>query len=54
MTIIAITGAASGIGRGTAERFLAAGWPVVAGVAVDKNLAAIGLLVGRPWTTFGP
>jgi NAD(P)-dependent dehydrogenase (short-subunit alcohol dehydrogenase family) len=39
--IIAITGAASGIGRGTAERFLADGWTVVALDVSEKNLAAL-------------
>jgi NAD(P)-dependent dehydrogenase (short-subunit alcohol dehydrogenase family) len=39
--IIAITGAASGIGRGTAARFLADGWTVVALDVSEKSLAAL-------------
>lgn len=39
--IIAITGAASGIGRGTAERFLADGWTVVALDRAEDGLAKL-------------
>ena len=39
--IIAITGGASGIGRGTAERFLADGWTVVALDVSESNLAVV-------------
>jgi NAD(P)-dependent dehydrogenase (short-subunit alcohol dehydrogenase family) len=41
MNIIAITGAASGIGRGTAKRFLDDGWTVIALDVAEKNLAAL-------------
>lgn len=39
--IIAITGAASGIGRGTAERFLADGWTVVGLDRSEEGLAKL-------------
>ena len=41
MNIIAITGGASGIGRGTAKRFLDDGWTVVALDVSEKNLAGL-------------
>ena len=40
-SVIAITGGASGIGRGTAKRMLDAGWTVVALDVAEKNLAAL-------------
>ena len=39
--ICAITGGASGIGRGTAKRLLDDGWTVVALDVAEKNLAAL-------------
>ena len=39
--IAAITGGASGIGRGTAKRLLDDGWTVVALDVAEKNLAAL-------------
>ena len=39
--VIAITGGASGIGRGTAKRMLDAGWTVVALDVAEKNLVAL-------------
>ena len=39
--VIAITGGASGIGRGTAERFLADGWTVVALDVAEAGLAKL-------------
>jgi NAD(P)-dependent dehydrogenase (short-subunit alcohol dehydrogenase family) len=41
-SIVAITGAASGIGRGTTSRLLAEGWTVVALDRSEEGLAALG------------
>lgn len=46
--VIAITGAASGIGRGTAERFLADGWTVIGLDVSEKSLAALRKHCGDP------
>ena len=44
--IIAITGGASGIGRGTAERFLADGWTVLALDVVQASLDTLKREIG--------